>query len=134
MSAFTFGLIMGGSVGIPLACAIASRRKARKEEQDGSKDLTKDEYDVLKEKAGRSGLSLSAFVRKAVAGKEIAESPPADVPMLIREVRRVGFNITQILRAINGKGFLDEPELRRALEMNRSLELLISNSYGASWR
>ena len=39
MSAFTFGLIMGGSVGIPLACAIASRRKARKEEQDGSKDL-----------------------------------------------------------------------------------------------
>ena len=96
--------------------------------------MTKDEYDVLKEKAGRAGLSLSAFVRKAVAGKEIAESPPADVPMLIREVRRVGFNINQILRAINGKGFLDEPELRRALEMNRSLELLISNSYGASWR
>ena len=54
--------------------------------------------------------------------------------MLIREVRRVGFNINQILRAINGKGFLDEPELRRALEMNRSLELMISNSYGASWR
>lgn len=96
--------------------------------------MTKDEYDVLKEKAGRAGLSLSAFVRKAVAGKEIAESPPADVPTLIREVRRVGFNINQILRAINGKGFLDEPELRRALEMNRSLELLISNSYGASWR
>lgn len=96
--------------------------------------MTKDEYDVLKEKAGQAGLSLSAFVRKAVAGKEIAESPPADVPMLIREVRRVGFNINQILRAINGKGFLDEPELRRALEMNRSLELLISNSYGASWR
>ena len=96
--------------------------------------MTKDEYDVLKEKAGRAGLSLSAFVRKAVAGKEIAESPPTDVPMLIREVRRVGFNINQILRAINGKGFLDEPELRRALEMNRSLELLISNSYGASWR
>ena len=39
MSAFTFGLIMGGSVGIPIACAIVSRRKARKEEQDGSKDL-----------------------------------------------------------------------------------------------
>ena len=39
MSAFMFGLIMGGSVGIPLACAIASRRKARKEVQDGSKDL-----------------------------------------------------------------------------------------------
>ena len=66
--------------------------------------MTKDEYDVLKEKAGRAGLSLSAFVRKAVAGKVIAESPPADVPMLIREVRRVGFNINQILRAINGKG------------------------------
>ena len=47
--------------------------------------MTKDEYDVLKEKAGRAGLSLSAFVRKAVAGKEIAESPPADVPMLIRD-------------------------------------------------
>ncbi len=39
MSAFTFGLILDGSVGIPLACAIASRRKGRKEEQDGSKDL-----------------------------------------------------------------------------------------------
>ena len=29
---------------------------------------------------------------------------------------------------------LFQPELRRALEMNRSLELLISHSYGASWR
>ena len=96
--------------------------------------MTRDEYDLLKEKAGRAGLSLSTFVRKAVEEKEITESPPADVPMLIREVRRVGFNINQILRAINGKGFLDEPELRRALEMNRSLELLISHSYGASWR
>ena len=96
--------------------------------------LSQEELNDLTEKADRAGISMSAFVRKAVAGKEIAESPPADVPMLIREVRRVGFNINQILRAINGKGFLDEPELRRALEMNRSLELLISHSYGASWR
>ena len=32
------------------------------------------------------------------------------------------------------KGLLDEPELRRALEMNRSLEQLISRSYGVSWQ
>ena len=54
--------------------------------------------------------------------------------MLIREVRRVGFNINQILRTVNRKGLLDEPELRRALEMNRSLEQLISRSYGVSWQ
>ena len=96
--------------------------------------LTKDEYYDLTKKARKAGLTTGAFVRLAVAGKEIREAPTADVPMLIREVRRVGYNIDQILKVANSKGFLDVPQLKKALEDNRSVEKMIASAYGSEWQ
>lgn len=92
--------------------------------------LTKDEYYELTKKARKAGLTTGAFVRMAVAGQVIREAPSADVPELIREVRRVGHNIDQILKIANSKGLLEVPDLRKALEENRAVEKLIANAYG----
>ena len=92
--------------------------------------MTKDEYYSLTKKARKAGMTTASFIRHAVADKEIREAPSADVPVLIREVRRVGYNIDQILKIANSKGLLEVPDLRKALEENRTVEKLIACAYG----
>ena len=70
-------------------------------------------------------------MRMAIAGKEIREAPPADVPRLIREVRRVGTTLNQILKIANSRGMLEVPDLRKALEDNRAVEKMIVSAYGS---
>jgi len=96
--------------------------------------LSKDEYYDLTRKARKAGLTTAAFVRMAVAGKEVMEAPSADVPLLIREVRRVGSNINQILKIANTRGLLEVPQLKKALADNREVEKMISQAYGLAWR
>lgn len=96
--------------------------------------LTKDEFTDLTKKARKAGLTTAAFVRLAVAGKDIMEAPSADVPLLIREVRRVGSNINQLLVIANTRGVLNIQELNKALAENRKVEKMISESYGMPWR
>ena len=95
--------------------------------------LTKDEYYDLTKKARKAGMSTASFVRMAIAGKDVMEAPSADVPLLIREVRRVGSNIDQILKIANSRGLLDVPELRKALAENRAVEKMMSQAYGVAW-
>ncbi len=91
--------------------------------------FTKDELYDLTKKARKARLSIGGFVRCAVRNIEVKENPPADVPMLIREVRRVGYNIDQILKLANAKGLLDVPRLHKALDENRAVEKLIADTY-----
>ena len=91
--------------------------------------FTKDELSDLTKKARKARLPTGAFVRRAVRDLEVKEAPPADVPMLIREVRRVGYNIDQILKLANAKGLLDVPQLRKALADNRAVEKMIMDAY-----
>lgn len=96
--------------------------------------LSQEELDDLTKKADRAGISKADFVRKTVKGKTIKEAPPADVPLLIREVRRVGSNMDQILRFVNARSYLHIPELQRALEENRKVETMLNRVYGAVWQ
>ena len=48
---------------------------------------------------------------------------------LIHEVRRVGANLNRILIIANARGLLEVPELRRAMERNRELEVRIVDAY-----
>ena len=50
---------------------------------------------------------------------------------LLREgdVRRVGASLNRILIIANAKGLLEVPELRRAMERNRELEVRIVDAY-----
>ncbi len=96
--------------------------------------LTKSEFAALTRKARKAGLSTAAFVRKAVAGTEVKEAPPVDVPVLIMEVRKVGSSLNQILKIAEARRLMDASEIRIALAENRAVEKMISKAYGGAWQ
>ena len=69
----------------------------------------------LQRKSAESGLSCSAFIRRAVAGKDVKQVPPADIPILIRDIRRVGHNVNPLLTIANATHLLDAPQMRKVL-------------------
>jgi hypothetical protein len=91
--------------------------------------FTKNEMDALTKKARKTSLSREGYCRAVLNGSEVKEAPPADVPTLIQEVRRVGYNIDQILKLAHAKGLLDVPRLRKALDDNRAVEKMIVSVY-----
>lgn len=91
--------------------------------------FTKGELDALTKKSRKAGLSREGFCRRILNGAEVKEAPPADVPVLIREVRRVGYNIDELLKIARVKGWLSAKELEKVLVSNRAAEGLIVNAY-----
>lgn len=95
--------------------------------------FTRDELSELTKKAQKAHLSIGAFVRHMVRNVQIKEAPPADFPVLIREVRRVGSNIDQLILTANAKGVLDVSQLRRVLEQNRAVEKMLWDTFTTSY-
>ncbi len=91
--------------------------------------LSDEELADLNEKVSRVRGSRERFIRQCISGAVIREAPPVDVPRLIQEVRRVGASLNQILRIANSLGLLEVPQLRRALEQNREVEVRIVEAY-----
>ena len=91
--------------------------------------FTKEELADLTTKAQKTKISRESFCRNILNGAEVKEAPSVDVLTLIRETRRVGYNIEQLLRIANAKGLVDVPQLRKALEQNCEVERLIMDSY-----
>ena len=91
--------------------------------------FTKNELETLTKNVRRSGLSREGFCRRVLNGTEVKEAPPTDVPVLIREVRRVGNTLNQIMKRANALGLMDVPQLRKALDENRVVEKLIVDAY-----
>jgi hypothetical protein len=91
--------------------------------------LNEKEAEAFAAKVKRSGLTRSAYLRKAIDGSEIREAPPVDVPRLVMEVRRVGITLNEILRIAQANGLLDVPKLRKALEDNNDLNEVILDAY-----
>lgn len=92
--------------------------------------LTRDEHRDLVGKAKKAGLPISAFLRQAVAGQEVLEAPPADIPALIREVRQVRSCLERLLKAAESGDMPEASGLREALDENRALEKRILGAYG----
>ena len=91
--------------------------------------LSDEELADLNEKVSRASGSRERFIRQCISGAVIREAPSVDVPKLIYEVRRVGANLNRILIIANARGLLEVPELRRAMERNRELEVRIVDAY-----
>ena len=75
------------------------------------------EYEAFLKKVRRTNLSISEFVRRMAAEQVIREAPHADDPLLIREVKRVGNNINQLLFLVNSKGFFDMVNVGKILDL-----------------
>lgn len=87
--------------------------------------FTQEEKDALTEKAQKAGLSRERFCWNILNGAEVKEAPPAEYCELLREVRRIGYNINQLLKIANARGLLDAPLIRKALEENRATERML---------
>ena len=68
--------------------------------------FTRGELDALTKKSRKAGLSREGYCRRILKGAVVKENPPVDVPTLIREVRRVGYNIDQLLLIARAKNWL----------------------------
>ena len=91
--------------------------------------LSDAELNALNKQVKRTRLSREQFCRNAIQGVTIREKPPADVPRLIQEIRRVGSNISQILMIANSQGLLNIPDLHKAILDLREVEKLIVYQY-----
>ena len=91
--------------------------------------LSKAELNDLTKKARKARMTNAGFIRRAICELEVKEAPPVDVPVLIRAVRRVGYNIDQVLKIARAQGLVDVPQLRKALDENRALVKRITNVY-----
>ncbi len=92
--------------------------------------LTKDEYYDLTKKARKAGITTSSFVRHAVEETEVKPVPDTDVAMLIREIRRVGYNVDQTLRRANASGIVDMPQFRKDMADIRKAVEMVTSAYG----
>ena len=91
--------------------------------------LSRAELNDLTRKARKARMTNAGFIRRAIREQVVKEALPVDVPVLIREVRRVGYNIDQVLKSARAQGLVDVPQLRKALEENRALVKRITNVY-----
>lgn len=94
--------------------------------------FSKDELEALTKKIRKTNFSREGFIRHSANSVVVKEAPSADFSMLIREVRRVGSNIDQLLKTANAKGLLDVPQLRRSLEQNRAVEEMLWDTFTMS--
>jgi len=83
--------------------------------------LSDKEYRHLKKQAEASGLSLSAFIRKAIMGIEVKARPPTDYPEILRQLSGIGNNLNQIARKANSS---DEVVMEELKEIQGSVDEL----------
>ena len=71
--------------------------------------FTRAELDALTKKAWKTNYSREGFSRAVLNGVEVKEAPSADALLLLRELKRVGYNLDQLLKRANAIGLLDIP-------------------------
>lgn len=91
--------------------------------------FTKDELDTLMTKVQKTNLSREGFCRQVLNDAEVREAPTADVLLLLREMRRIGGNINQLLHRANTVGFVDTVQLRKDLAELRQARQAIMLAY-----
>ena len=100
--------------------------------------LTEQESAILTSKAKQGDLTRSEFLRRAILDMPVREKPPADVPDLLDEVRRVGNTINQLLLLATAQGMIDTSQLRQALDaqiaMYNKINAVYSDKGERPWR
>lgn len=91
--------------------------------------LTDEELDSLTEKVQRTNFSREGFCRAVFKGAVIKEAPPAEYYEILRELRRTGSTLNQIMKKANAIGLMDVPMLRKAVEDNRKAERTLCRAF-----
>ena len=91
--------------------------------------FTAEELSALTQKAKRTHCSREEFCRRVLNGATVKEAPSLEVAQVIMELRRIGCNINQIARRLNGTGIVDTAELRQSLTELRAAATAIVDAY-----
>ena len=74
-------------------------------------------------------MTVAEFLRTSVRQSTVMEAPSADVDQLIREIRRVGRNVDQLLTRANTFGFIDTELMHQVLGEAMVAEQKIVDAY-----
>lgn len=91
--------------------------------------LTDEELADLNAKAGQTVFSREEFCRRAIAGKEVKQAPSPDIPILIRDIRRAGSNVNQLLKIAESTHLLDAPQMRKVMAQVYLAEKTVIDAY-----
>ena len=92
------------------------------------------ELNVVKQKAKEAGLNCSELIRRAVLNKEVKQAPPADIPIMIRDIRRLGYNIDRLLKIADSTHLIDAPQMRKVLAQTWLMEQTIIDTFSKKGR
>ena len=91
--------------------------------------FTAEELAELNAKVKQTVFSREEFCRRAIAGKEVKQAPSPDIPILIRDIRRAGSNVNQLLKLAESTHLIDAPQMRKALVQTYLAADAILNAY-----
>ena len=91
--------------------------------------LTAEELADLNAKANQTVLSREEFCRRAITGQEVKQAPSADIPILIRDIRRAGYNVEQLLKIAESTHLIDAPQMRKVLVQTYQAADAVLNAY-----
>jgi len=80
------------------------------------------ELEKLNKKVAKSGLTRETFIRNVLSGTDIKPAPPVEFADLIKEIRRIGNNLNQLVHYANGNGYVDKDRLSESLAELDKLE------------
>ena len=84
--------------------------------------MTEEEFDRVTALANATALSREAFVREILRGATVTEMPPAEYGEMVRELRRIGSNVNQLLVKARALGFVESSKLEETLVLLRRMD------------
>ncbi|MBO5294579.1 MAG: ribbon-helix-helix protein, CopG family [Clostridia bacterium] len=91
--------------------------------------LDKDEFERITALAQATVLSREEFIRQALRGTTIRASPPAEYVEILREMRRMGNNVHQLLIKARTLEFVDEIMLQETVDMIRHMDRVFTEAF-----
>ena len=91
--------------------------------------FTAEELEELNAKVKQTLFSREEFCRRALTDKEVKQALSADIPILIRDIRRAGYNVNQLLKIAESTHLIDAPQMRKALVQTYLAADAVVNAY-----
>ena len=79
--------------------------------------LNRKEAEILDKKVKKSGLSREAYLRHLISGVVPRDAPPPDYYSMMRELHRIGNNLSQIAQKAHTLNVLDVQRYDRDMRM-----------------
>lgn len=91
--------------------------------------LSDEELELMNKNAELTGMNVSDYLRQLITGYKPKEKPPEDFYNSIKEIRRIGKNINQLVKLASASKKINVLGLNKELKMLDNLVLDIKRKY-----